>query len=64
MDRRQPDATPTTRTGLPDAVIGAGPVGLAAAQVQLELPASGVCSSNVTFDPSLTRSDAPAAACG
>jgi len=154
MDRMQPDATPTTRTGLPVAVNWAGPVGLAAAahlldrglepvvleagsgvgasiaewrhvrlfspwrfnldpasvrlltvagwqrpdpdelptggdlvdrylrplaalpilavtcacgigaQVQLELPVSGVCSSNVTFDPSPTRSDVPAAACG
>jgi len=36
----------------------------AAAQVQLELPAFGVCSSNVTFAPSPTRSDVPAAACG
>jgi Pyridine nucleotide-disulphide oxidoreductase len=35
----------------------------AADQVQLQLPATGVCTSNVTFDPSTSGAGAAAAAC-
>jgi len=41
------EPTPTARAGLPVAVIGAGPVGLATAANQLELPTSGVCDADL-----------------